>query len=199
MPCEPAGHGEIAFGSVSSCAAFWRTYVRSSIVMDLIEEGYRMIWAVGAPLAKEIVNAPSSAEGRDFVSSTVAEMMAGNAVTLLPPGERHWVVSPLGLVRKPQADKFMLTFNTRYVNRHLGKKAFNFEGLKDLADSAVKGDHAVFYDLMSGYYHVGFHPRSRTFVGFKWEGKYCVYNRLLFGLSTAPWVFSKLMRELAMF
>jgi len=31
---------------------------------------------------------------------------------------------------------------------------------------AERGDHAVSYDLMSGYYHVGLHPRSWTFVGF---------------------------------
>jgi len=51
-------------------------------------------------------------------------------------------------------------------NRHLGKKVFKFEELKDLADLAERGDHAAPYDLMSGYYHVGLHPRSRTFVGF---------------------------------
>ncbi len=66
MPCEPAGHGEIAVGSISSCAAFWRTFVRSSVVMDVIEEGYRMLWAVAAPLAKEMANAPSADEHRDF-------------------------------------------------------------------------------------------------------------------------------------
>ncbi len=51
---------------------------------------------------------------------------------------------------------------------------------------------------MSGYYHVGLHPRSRTFVEFMWEGQYYVYNCLPFGLSTAPWVLSKVMRELVM-
>ena len=98
MPCEPAGQGEIAVGSVSSCAAFWRTSVRSSVEINWIEEGYRMPRGVAAPLAKEMANAPSSAEHRDFVSGAVAEMLAGNAVTLLPPGERPWVVSPLGVV-----------------------------------------------------------------------------------------------------
>ncbi len=39
----------------------------------------------------------------------------------------------------------------RYVNHHLGKKAFKFEGLKDLADLAEREDHAVSYDLLSGY------------------------------------------------
>ena len=52
---------------------------------------------------------------------------------------------------------------------------------------------------MLGYYHVGLHPISRTFVGFKWEEKYCVYDCLPFRLSTIPWVFSKVMRELVMF
>ncbi len=79
------------------------------------------------------------------------------------------------------------------------KKFFKLEGLKDLSDLAEKGGYAVSYDLMSGYYHVGLHLRSRTFVGFKWEGKYYTYNCLPFGHSTAPWVFSKVMRELVMF
>ena len=61
MPCEPAGYWEITIGSVSNYAAFWRIFVRSSVVMDWIEEGYRMMWAVAAPLAKEMTNAPSSA------------------------------------------------------------------------------------------------------------------------------------------
>ncbi len=82
-----------------------------------------------------------------------------------------------------------------FVNRHLGNKAFKFEGLKDLAE---RGDYAVFYGLISGYYHVDFFHASRTSVGFKWEGEYYVYNCLPFGLSTAPLVFSKVMRELVM-
>ncbi len=102
-----------------------------------------MMWDVAAPLTKEMANAPSAAEHHDFVSGTVAEMLAGNAVTLLPPCERPCVVSPLEVVRKPRTYKFRLTVNMRYVNRHLGNKAFKFEGLKDLADLAEKGDHAV--------------------------------------------------------
>jgi len=76
--------------------------VRSSIVMDGIEEGYRQLWAVAAPLATEMANVPSSAEHRDFVFGAVAEMLAGNAVTLLPSGERPRVVSSLGEVPKPR-------------------------------------------------------------------------------------------------
>jgi hypothetical protein len=167
--------------------------------MDWIEHGYALLWTTAAPLAREMRNAASALEHMEFVSGAVAEMLAEGAVTRLPPGEKPTVVSPLGVVPKRGTNKFRLTVNMRYVNRHLGKKVFKFEGLKDLADLAEKGDHAVSYDLMSGYYHVGLLPRSRTFVGFCWKGQYYVYNCLPFGLSTAPWVFSKLMRELVMY
>jgi hypothetical protein len=39
MPCEPAGHGAIATGSVQSCKEFWRSFVRSALAMDRIENG----------------------------------------------------------------------------------------------------------------------------------------------------------------
>ncbi len=86
----------------------------------------------------------------------------------------------------------------RYVNKNIAKKVFKFEGCSDSADIDEKGDHSVFCDLKLGYYDVGVHPLTRGFVGIKWEGMYYVYTCLLFMLSIAPWVFSKVMREIGM-
>ena len=105
----------------------------------------------------------------------------------------------MGVVPKHGTAKFRLTVNMRYVNRHFGTKVFKLKGLKDRAYLAEKGDHAVTYDLMSGYYHVYMHPSSKTFVKFRWEGEYYVYNCLSSRLLKAPWVFSKVMRKLAIF
>ena len=167
--------------------------------MDWIDNGYKLLWSSVAPAPKESKNSPSALSHEQFVSEAVAEMLLAGAVSQLPKGVRPTVVSPLGVVPKPRSDKFRLIVNMRYVNRHLAKRVFKFEGLSDLADIADKGDYAVSYDLTSGYYHVGLHPSSRTFVGFQWKGKYFVYNCLPFGLATAPWVFSKVMRELVMY
>jgi len=166
------------------------------VVLAWIVNGYKLVWSLKAPERRVMDNAPSARDHNEFVSSAVAEMMAEGTVTRLPPGEKPSVVSLLGVVPKLRTDKSTLTINMRYVNGHLGKKAFKFEGLKNLADLAERGDHAVFYDLISGYYHVGLHRLSRTYVGFKCEELYDVYSCLLFGLSTTPWVFSKVTREL---
>ena len=84
----------------------------------------------------------------------------------MPPREKPWVVSPLGVVPIAKTGKFRLTVNMWFVNRHVWDKIFKLEGLKDLADLAEKGDYAVSYDLISGHYHVGLFQASRTYVGF---------------------------------
>jgi hypothetical protein len=93
LPCEPAGHGEIATGSVSSCSQFWRSFVRSFVVMHWIESDYRLMWTTKAPHRREMQHSSFASEHHEIVSNTVAEIMAEKTITMLPPGEKPWVVS----------------------------------------------------------------------------------------------------------
>jgi len=144
-------------------------------------------------------NSISALEHHYFVTKTIVDMVEAVAASALPTGVIPTVVSPLGVVPKPHSDNLRLIVNMRYVNEHLVKRVFKLEGLSNIADMASKGDYSISYDLTSGYCDVALHLDSRRFVGFKWEGRYYQYNCLPFGLSTTPWVFSKIIRELVMF
>ncbi len=122
LPWEPAGHGAIATGSITKCKEFWQTFVRSPVGMNWIEEDYRLLWTVSPSPRMEFANAPSAMEHREFVSGAVAEMLAADAMTLLPPREKPWMVSPLGVVPKARTGKFRLTVIMQFVNRHLGTR-----------------------------------------------------------------------------
>ena len=56
------------------------------------------------------------------------------------------------------------------------------------------------FDLKSGYHHVDIHPEHQKYLGFQWEThdkvKNYVFIVLLFGLSSACYLFTKLMRPL---
>ncbi len=57
------------------------------------------------------------------------------------------------------------------------------------------------FDLKSGYHHVDIFPGHRKYLGFSWTFKNGVqrffeFNVLPFGLSTAPYIFTKLLRPL---
>ena len=95
---EPAGSEPVATGRVSECASFWRSFVRSGVVMDWIENGYRLLWETAVPAAKESPNKASAMEHKEFVSGAIAEMLEAGALTLLPKGQRPTVVSPMGVV-----------------------------------------------------------------------------------------------------
>jgi len=56
------------------------------------------------------------------------------------------------------------------------------------------------FDLKLGYHHLDIHPAQRRYLGFQWGKKgspsYYEFSVLPFGLCTAPYVFTELMRPL---
>ncbi len=92
LPWEPAGHGQIATCSVSSCKEFWRFFVRSPVVLEWIEHGYALLWTTAAPLEREMRNTASAMEHQEFVAGAVSEMLAEGVGTRLPPGRKsRWL------------------------------------------------------------------------------------------------------------
>ncbi len=140
--------------------------------MSWIENGYKLWWSEEDPASREVPNSPSALAHEGFVSPALAEMLEAKAISKLPVGFKPEVVSPLGVVPEGKEGKFRLIINTSYANDHLVTNKFKFEGLSDLPDLAEKGDHAVSFDLTSGYYHVGLHPHTRTYTGFCRKGEY---------------------------
>jgi hypothetical protein len=52
-------------------------------------------------------------------------------------------------------------------------------------------------DLESGYFHLPIKPEDRRLLGFEWKRRWYVFCVLPFGLSSAPFAFTKLMKQLA--
>ena len=76
-----------------------------------------------------------------------------------------------------------------------------FEDYKITLDLFQYGRYACSFDLKSGYHHVGIFPSHQRFLGFSWtfpvgRTRYFAYAVLPFGLSLAPYLFTKLMRPL---
>ena len=57
----------------------------------------------------------------------------------------------------------------------------------------------ITFDLKSGYHHINIAPEHRRFLCFSWGGRFYSFNVLPFGLSSAPYVFTKVVRVLVKF
>ena len=58
------------------------------------------------------------------------------------------------------------------------------------------GDWAASLDLKDAYFHLLIHEADRKFLRFTWGGVVYQFRALPFGLAPAPWVFTKVAREL---
>ena len=83
------------------------------------------------------------------------------------------------------------------LNKHLQVIHFRMETPRSVRDAIRPGDWATSLDLKDAYFHVPIHRSSRKFLRFVWNDRVFQFRALPFGLSLAPWVFTKITRELA--
>lgn len=177
--------------------AFWRTFCTSLFVLSVITSGYQLPWSAGPPLGPKVMaNHPSVFQHPQFVTQAVATLVATGAA--MEVSFRPFIVSPLGVVPKA-LDKLRLILDLRSVNSFLRVDSFRYESLKEVSSLCKLKDLLFTVDLKSGYHHVDIDPAFWQFLGFEWQGRYYVFCQLPFGLATACFVFTKILKQLVQY
>ena len=104
------------------------------------------------------------------------------------------VVSPLNVVPKPGSTKLRTILDLRHVNDYVQCPKFQYEELRSITQMAHTGDWMFSLDLAAGFHQIDMHPAAWPFLGFAWRGKHYFFKVLPFGLTSAPWCFTKVMR-----
>ena len=98
------------------------------------------------------------------------------------------------------AGKKQLAIDLRYLNGYLLQDSFKYEDLRIAMLVFQKGDYLFLCDLKSGYHHVDIHRHHWQYLGFSWgegdKAQYYEFKVLPFGLATACYTFTKLLRPL---
>ena len=82
------------------------------------------------------------------------------------------------------------------LNTFLEVKRFRMETASSIRDSMQPGDWAVSIDLRDAYFHLLIHEADQKFLRFTWRGVVYQFRAVPFGLAPAPWLFTKITREL---
>ena len=110
------------------------------------------------------------------------------------------IVNPLS-VSVQSSGKKRLILDLRHVNLHVFKRKFRCEDISVALQIFSEGFYLFKFDLKSGYHHVEIFPDHRKYLAFSWvfgDGavKYFQFAVLPFGLSSAPYLFTKLLRPI---
>lgn len=82
------------------------------------------------------------------------------------------------------------------LNGFLKKEKIKFEDHKLALQYFEKNCFCIKFDLKSGYHHIDICKECQTFLGFECKGEYYCFTVLPFGLSTAPYIFTKCLRAM---
>ena len=86
--------------------------------------------------------------------------------------------------------------NLKRLNQSVKTEHFKMEGIHMLKDLLKAGDWMATIDLKDAYFMIPMAQEDREFLRFQWKDKAYQFNCLPFGLSSAPWVFTKSTRPI---
>ncbi|XP_048251378.1 uncharacterized protein LOC125371666 [Haliotis rufescens] len=176
--------------------SFWKDIEAPEFIIRTIMEGYIIPFVESPPLSISKNNA-SAVKHSDFVSEAIQDLLLNNCIVEVV--DLPQVVNPLS-VSINSSGKKRLILDLRVVNKYVWKEKIVFEDYKIALDFVRPCGYMYKFDLKSGYHHIDIHPSQHTFLGFSWSVKgvqrfYC-FTVLPFGLTSAPYIFTKCFRPL---
>ncbi|XP_078608493.1 uncharacterized protein LOC144880269 [Branchiostoma floridae x Branchiostoma japonicum] len=84
--------------------------------------------------------------------------------------------------------------NLRPLNRCLFVPKFKMEHLSLVQDLVRPGDFFCKIDLTDAYFSVAIHSTHQRFLSFAWKNRFYSFVCMAFGISTAPRIFSKILK-----
>jgi hypothetical protein len=182
-------------GNLSRCFNFWEKQLNSSpAICDIVRTGFKLSF-VTTPPKTFLRNNRSSLKEPLFVQQAILDLLLTGCIEKLDTPPR--CVNPLTVAH---GKKLRLVIDLRHINQYIVTPSFKYEDLHPLSQMFQHGYWFFTWDLKSGYHHVDIYPPHRPYLGFAWplDGKVCYFqfNVLPFGLSTACYCFTKLLRPL---
>jgi hypothetical protein len=119
-------------GRLRAKVNFWRTFVRSTLVLSWITHGFPLVFndASGPPPPIWLANHASASASADFVSTAINDLVDTGAA--VPCQSQPRCVLPLGVVTRAGTGKQRLVWDGRWVNHHLQTPSFKYETLEQL-------------------------------------------------------------------
>jgi Reverse transcriptase (RNA-dependent DNA polymerase) len=132
-----------------------------------------------------------SKEDHDEASKQIKELLMKGYITRSK--NPKWVSSPF-IVNQANGKK-RLCFDMSRLGTALPHRHFKMEGLMEARALSTPTTWYCRLDLKDAYHSVPILEKSRPLLAFRWNQEYFQWKRLPFGLSLAPFFFTKLVKK----
>jgi len=169
----------------------WERITEDKWVLDAVS-GYRIDF-IEQPYQDIVPNEiPFSDEEWYLVDEEVKTLLNKGAIVQSWPEDGEFI-SNLFLVPKSNG-KMRPIINLKKLNNFVTYHHFKQETFGFVLDLIQKNDYMSSIDLQDAYFSIPIHEDDQKYLKFVWDGKMYMFVCLPFGISIAPFLFTKLLK-----
>jgi len=179
---------------------FWEAWERKGAhpwVVSVLKEGFSLDFTEKPKLTSipTVQSAsPSDRQRNKVLQGLIDDLLSKGAVEPVEDTLSPGFYSRLFFVpKKTGGARPIIDLST--LNETLVVPKFKMETVSSIRQGLVIGRYVFSLDLKDAYFHIPIHPSSRKFLRFQFLDKVFQFRALPFGLSSAPWIFTKVMAQ----
>ena len=178
---------------------FWREWESrgaSPWIVSVLREGYSLELEKDPPLTTHpsVISKYQDLEKQETLAREIQSLLQKGALEEVVDTSSPGFYSRMFLVPKKTGDLRPI-IDLSILNTFLKFQTFKMESAESIRASLLKDWWTFSIDLKDAYLHVPIHPSSRKYMRICFEGKVYQFRALPFGLSPAPWLFTKIVSE----
>ena len=167
-------------------------------MVSILRQGYALTFRDRPPLSRRPLSFSDSRnpERDALIAEQFLKLLDKRAIEEVRDPSTPGFYSRLFVVPK-KTGGWRPVIDLSVLNTYMMIPKFKMETLKSIRAGLHK-DHWMFsLDLEDAYLHIPIHGSSRKYLRMQFRGRVYQFRSLPFGLSTAPWVFTKVMSQVA--
>jgi hypothetical protein len=162
-------------------------------LLAIVKNGFRLPLTHSPPLTTRFHHTQLPSNQQQIISLEIETLLLKNAIEIAPssPGFHST------LFTIPKKDGGLRpVLNLKHLNQFLPIKKFKMETLSTIIHLIRPNDYLTSIDLKDAFHHILIHPSHRHLLRFVWKNTTYQYRTVPFGLSLAPWLFTKMTKPI---
>jgi hypothetical protein len=170
----------------------WRLLTQDPGVLDMVS-GYKLDFlSIPKPWTASSCEPCLTLDQSQIIDTEVKSLLAKSAIRVMPVDSNQFVCRIFVVPKQPEGWRPVL--NLKPLNKFLVYQHFKMENWYQIRNLIKPESYLARIDLKDAYLSVPMHADSFRYLCFDWQGIRYAWTSLPFGLSSAPRVFTKIMK-----